>query len=72
LERLFGVLLMDPGLRRRAFLYLRNPRALDDVPEEIKQAVYIETDPQRVDRLAELKEKIRRSGYPVHEGYPAR
>jgi telomerase protein component 1 len=72
LEILFGVLLMDPRMRGWSFFYFRDPKALDGVPAEIRQAVYVETETEATRKLADLKDRIRKSGYPVYDGYPAR
>jgi WD40 repeat protein len=70
LEFLHAVL-NDPGTCRRAFFYFRDPESLRDVPEALR-AVYVETDPLALHNLADLKERVRRSGYPVVDPYPAR
>jgi WD40 repeat protein len=75
LEMLFGVLLMDPRMKGRSFFYVRDPKALDAIPEPIRSDVYVETDPDLIVKLAALKQKIRAmsaQGYPVFENYPAR
>jgi hypothetical protein len=71
LEILFGVLLMDPTMRDRSFFYFRDPHALDSVPPPIRAMVYAETDPRWITKLTSLKEKIRKSGLPLLDGYPA-
>ncbi len=72
LEILHGLRRMDPGMRSRAFFLFRDPAALRDVPENIRRAVFIETDPDSILKLADLKERIRRSGYPVVDSYAAK
>jgi hypothetical protein len=45
---------------------------LRTVPEAIRRDVYAERDSERKSLLADLKRRIRDSGCPVMEGYPAR
>jgi telomerase protein component 1 len=71
LEILFGVLLNDPPMRGRSFFYFRDPDALKEVPEDLTKSIYVETDPTLQEKLATLKRKIRASGVPVMENYPA-
>jgi len=71
LEVLHGVL-NTPTLCGRAFFYLRDPASLAAVPEPIRCRVYAETDPDLAARLADLKGRIRASGRPVMDPYPAR
>jgi WD40 repeat protein len=71
LEILHGVL-QNPPMRGHAFFYFRDPNTLQAVPEAVRRAVYAETDPVRQAKLADLKRRIRSSGYPVMENYPAR
>ena len=70
LEILHGVL-NNPDMRGRAFFYLRDPKALAGVPEELKREVYVEQDPGLTAALAALKTRIRKSGYPVMDRYRA-
>ncbi len=70
LEIIHGVL-QDSAMRGRAFFYFRDPVAILPVPEAIRRAVYAESDRGQIDKLAELKEKIRHGGYPLMENYPA-
>jgi len=70
-EILYGVL-HNPAMRGHAFFYLRDPAALAEVPEAIRNSVYAETDPALIAKLNDLKQRIRDSGYPVFDGYPAR
>jgi WD40 repeat protein len=72
LEILFGVLQLDPRMKDRSFFYFRDAEAIKDVPEHIRCSVYVETDADRILKLANLKDKIRLSGYSVFDGYPAR
>src|SRR5262249_7522378 len=71
LEILYGML-NNPEMCSRAFFYFRNPAALDHVPQDIKQAIYLESDPEQIRKLIDLKNRIRQSGYPVMDPYPAR
>ncbi len=71
LEIVYGVL-QNPPMRRHAFFYFRDPDALLAVPEEIRRTVYCETEPELIAKLHDLKARIRRSGYPLLDGYPAR
>ena len=70
LEILHGVL-ENRQMRGRAFFYFRDPVTIQPVPESIRRAVYTETDRGQIEKLVELKTKIRDSGYPVMENYPA-
>jgi tetratricopeptide (TPR) repeat protein len=74
--------LRDPAGTRRAFFYLRAPEFIDGLPEA-QRALYREapTDAEaglpdaagraeeRRRKLARLKDRVRASGLPVHEGY---
>ena len=68
LEILHGVL-NNPEMAQHALFYLRNPSYVDTLPEE-QRADYRETDHALVAQLAALKQRIRTSGFPVHEAYP--
>ncbi|MBI3362078.1 MAG: NACHT domain-containing protein, partial [Chloroflexi bacterium] len=69
-EILYGVL-HNPAMRGHAFFYLRDRAALNGVPQPIRESVYAETDPVLIAKLENLKQRIRDSGYPVVDGYPA-
>ena len=56
----------------RSFFYFRDPKALDGLPADILREVYVEADPEAIRKLADLKDRVRKSGYPVYDGYPAR
>jgi WD40 repeat protein len=71
LEIAYGVL-QNPQMRRRAFFYFRDAASLLSVPESIRRTVYCETEPEPIAKLHDLKERIRRSGFPLLDGYPAR
>lgn len=59
LEILYGVLL-NPKMTEHAFFYFRDPTA---------HAGFTEEDTDRRERLAELKEAIRKSGFSVDENF---
>ncbi len=71
LEIVYGVL-QNPQMRRHAFFYFRDPDDLLAVPEAIRSTVYCETEPELIAKLHDLKEQIRRSDFPLLDGYPAR
>jgi len=68
LEILHGVL-NDPAMAGHAYFYFRDPRYLESLPEAERQDGH-EDAPHLRARLADLKDRIRASGFPVHEGYP--
>ena len=70
LEMLYGVL-TNPEMENHAFFYFRDPTATAEAPEEIQGAIYLETDLERKNLLADLKARIRTSGFPVMDPYPA-
>src|SRR5262249_61254799 len=57
--------------RSRAFFFFRDSAVLNDIPEEVRLAVYAESGPEQIRKLADLKDRIRRSGHWVMERYPA-
>lgn len=63
LEILHGVL-DNPAMEKRAFFYFRDPAY-----SEAQGGVYLAEGPAERVRLAELKERIRQSGFPVVEKY---
>jgi WD40 repeat protein len=63
LEILHGVL-NNPGMRGRAFFYLRDPAW-----SRRQGGVFLPEDANETARLEALKERIRGSGFPVVEGY---
>lgn len=69
LEILHGVL-NNPEMSGHAFFYFRNPNALNKIPGKIKD-IYVESDPVLIKNLIDLKERIRHSGHPVMDPYPA-
>jgi hypothetical protein len=71
LEILHGVL-NNPEMRGHAFFYFRDPTALGDVPPPIREVGFKQMDPVLIDHLRELKDAVRRSGYPVMDPYQAK
>jgi tetratricopeptide (TPR) repeat protein len=69
LEMLHGAL-RDP--HGGALFCFRDPEAVRDIPEPLRSAVFVETDPIAGGRLAALKDHIRRSGCAVLDPYPCR
>jgi hypothetical protein len=85
LEILHGVL-NDPEMAEHAFFYFRDPSYIDRLPlerqaeyrEEATKEEIAAYGPeeaerraqQRRDKLADLKDRIRASGFPVRENYP--
>lgn len=64
LEILHGVL-NDPAMAGRAFFYFRDPAYASTNGED-----YISASPEDAQRLSDLKDRIRKSGFPVVEAYP--
>ena len=60
MEIVHGVL-ANPAMAGHAFFYLRDRAATRDE--------FLETDAGRIERLDDLKRRIRRSGFPVREGF---
>jgi tetratricopeptide (TPR) repeat protein len=67
LEIIHGVLL-NPPMHGKSFFYFRDPAFIDDVPEPMKPKIIAE-DKESKEKLDDLKEKIRKSGLPVLDGY---
>jgi Domain of unknown function (DUF4062)/NACHT domain len=67
LEILYGVL-DDPAMEQHAFFYLRDPRYLQSLPADQRPA-FEEGSPAPVQKLSALKDRIRRSPFPVRENY---
>jgi tetratricopeptide (TPR) repeat protein len=67
LEILHGVL-SNPTLANHAFFYFRDPKYIETLPIE-KQIDYISENPQSIEKLNNLKERIRNSSFPVQENY---
>lgn len=68
LEILHGVL-NDPEMAGRAFFYFRDPEYIESLPENVRDE-FRETADQGKVKLAELKDSIRGSGFPLEEDYP--
>src|SRR5262249_55859904 len=60
LEIIYGVL-QNLQMTDHAFFYFRDPNYLQAVPEAQRRAVYSETDTTLIEKLAELKKRIRYS-----------
>jgi WD40 repeat protein len=63
---------LDPRRRKPAIFCLRDPACIGAIPEPRRSEMFVETAATRIARLAGLKERVRRSGYPVMDPYPAR
>ena len=71
LEIIHGVL-GSHAMRDRAFFYFRDPETSKKIEEELKNEADYQAEPEVSSaRLKSLKEKIRESGHPVFENYPA-
>ncbi len=68
LEILHGVL-NDPDMAGHAFFYLRDPRYLDRLPRGVDRADFMSEGPASAQKLTNLKDRIRSSGFPVREDY---
>src|SRR5688500_703656 len=68
LEVLHGVL-NNPAMAGRAFFYLRDPAYVAGLPQDAR-ADHLDADPGAREKLAALKDRIRGSGFPVHDDYP--
>jgi tetratricopeptide (TPR) repeat protein len=71
LEVLHGAL-HHAGAPGGALFCFRDPEATHAIPEPVRSAVFVDTDPEAARRLARLKERIRDAGYPLFDGYPCR
>lgn len=69
LEILHGVL-NNPEMSGHAFFYFRDPDTLSKIPDKIKE-IYVESDPDLIKKLIDLKDRIRHSGHQVMDLYPA-
>jgi len=63
--------LADPSNARGTFCYLRDSTVMSDIPEQY-QKYFSARDDEDVSKMAELKNRIRSSGLPVFENYPAK
>ena len=71
LEILHGVL-NNPDMAKYAFFYFRDPAYIKTIPQE-KQKDFTAEDAEgaeKAEKLKGLKERIRKSGFPVYENYP--
>jgi hypothetical protein len=68
LEILHGVL-NDPAMAGHAYFYLRDPGYVESLPKK-QRPDFVEGSPELREKLAALKQRICRSGFPVREGYP--
>jgi tetratricopeptide (TPR) repeat protein len=68
LEIIHGVL-RAPEMVDRCFFYFRDPTYAESAPED-QRADFISEDEASRRKLEALKERIRRSGLPLREGYP--
>jgi hypothetical protein len=71
LQIAYGVL-ENPDLRLRAFFCLRDSSVHDAIPEPVRSQTFVDGDPTLAKRMAELKDRIRRSQFPILDGHPAR
>ncbi len=69
LEILHGVL-NDPKMAGQAFFYFRDPAYVKSIPEKGRKD-FIAENAADAEKVRNLKEKIRHSGFPVHENYPS-
>lgn len=67
MEILHGVL-NNPGMVHRAFFYFRNPAFLESLDKN-QLTDYKEEDPELLEKLRALKQKIKTAGFPVKENY---
>jgi hypothetical protein len=67
LEILHGVL-RDPKMAGYAYFYFRDPKYLETLAES-EMADYVAETEREAEKLRNLKDTIRRSGFPVREGY---
>ena len=67
LEIIHGVL-NNPEMAEHAFFFFRDPAYINYVPEK-NRTDYISENTGDIEKLRQLKEKIRRSGLPVIENY---
>lgn len=67
LEILQGVL-RNPEMADHAFFYFRDPSYIEKLSEE-KKTDFIEEEADQKEKLQSLKDRIRKSGFPVRENY---
>ncbi|MCX6054382.1 MAG: DUF4062 domain-containing protein [Chloroflexi bacterium] len=68
LEILHGVL-NNPEMAQHAFFYFRDPKFVKTLPVEQRRDYFEPEDSHSKQKLADLKERIRQSGFPVRENY---
>ncbi len=68
LEILHGVL-RNPEMADNAFFYFRDPVYVNTVPEQDRKD-FISENSEDAEKLKELKDRIRKSNFPVRENYP--
>ena len=69
LEILHGVL-NNPEMAEHSFFYFRDPEFTNRLPKGVNISEYISEDESSRAKLFALKERIRKSGFPVRENYP--
>jgi tetratricopeptide (TPR) repeat protein len=67
LEILHGVL-NNPQMAEHAFFYFRDLAYVQSVPEKDRED-FTSENPEGAEKLRNLKEQIRKSGFPVRDGY---
>jgi len=68
LEVLHGVL-RNPEMAGHAYFYFRDPAYVNSIPEKDRKGFTAE-NAEDAEKLRNLKENIRRNGFPVRENYP--
>lgn len=68
LEILHGVL-RNPDMAEHAFFYLRDPAYIESLPP-VERNNYTAENAESAEKLQNLKDGIRSSGFPVRENYP--
>ncbi|MCX6055280.1 MAG: DUF4062 domain-containing protein [Chloroflexi bacterium] len=68
LEILHGVL-NNPGMAEHAFFYFRDAKYLETLSSEQRTDLLESDSGRNKQKLADLKDRIRKSGFPVHEDY---
>jgi hypothetical protein len=68
LEILHGVL-NNPDMAEHAFFYFRDPQYLQNLPEDADPSDFTSEDEASRTKLNNIKERIRKSGFPFRENY---
>lgn len=68
LEILYGVL-ANPRMTGHGYFYFRDPAYSERFPQGADLSGYVSRDEKSRTKLAALKERIRKSGFPVRESY---